>query len=134
MRHITYKQEAQLRLAAWGAVARSLSMSMGPSLNPYAKQPFLSDRVDCDEMRSVMDHGDRLDSALQVDEWLNFMKVKSPLHYVAADIWYVQYPFKHQAKERIAEWKRKTGFKKTRFYLAIRAVEADIALSLQRSD
>ena len=134
-RWISHREEAQIRLASWGAIMRGMALRMGPSLNPYSQQPFLSDRVDGDTMRDMLDQNERIDKALQTDEWMNRIRTTAPNHYIAAVIVYVLYPWKHQFDKRLAEWKKETGLKgQTRFYECLRAVEADIAIQISLTE
>ena len=134
-RWITHREEAQIRLAGWGAVVRGLSLRMGPSANAYSQQPFLNDRVDGDTMNDILDHDARLDKALQTDEWMNAIRKTAPNHYAAAVIVYVLFPWKHQLDKRMSEWKKETGLRgKTRFYECVINVEKDIAIRIQLSE
>lgn len=133
-RWITHREEAQIRLAAWGAIVRGMTIRMGPAINEYSEQPFLSDRVDGDTMRDMLDQDERVDKALQVDGWLDVIKVQAPKHYLAAVIVYVLYPWKHQFDKRLSTWQKETGLKQTRFYECVRAVERDIAVHIRLAD
>jgi hypothetical protein len=133
-RWITYREEAKIRLAGWGAVVRGLTVRMGPSVNVYSQQPFLNQRVDGDTQNDILDYDERLDKATEIDTWMNQLQSSSPQHYIAGVIVYVLFPWKHQYDRRLSEWQKETGLKKTRFYECVNNLEKEIAIRIQLSE
>lgn len=133
MRECTPREYAKIRLTRWAAILRSLYYYGAPRRNLYSKTTFIDGKIDPDQLRYFIEFDERLDEALETDEWMMVLQEKSPTAYMAVLVRYLEREpgtsrplgFDDQA----SIFRLKTGKGKSTYYAKLREAERFVAFS-----
>lgn len=122
---------AAARLHRWGRIKRLLSDSGAPNANYYSKQPFTIRRIDNESAIQMMASEQRMNEAIETDNWLMELGEKHPAAYRAMVIRYVYVEpggDRHclSGVDQIRRWKKETGLGRTRFFWFVNIAETRI--------
>ena len=124
---LTQREAAQARLSIWGEVYRRFIAKMAPPDNMYSSQPFIHERLDTEALKYYIEQDERLEYAIEVDEWLQDIRAEHDHFYIAA---FIRYVHGGRTIDQEKTWYACTGLGRSRYGDRLRDAERKIGMMM----